>query len=284
MFCTKCGNTIDDGARFCTRCGAPVQAVTEQPQTEAPQQYAPAQQTYQPQRPAQQALAYQQPQQTYQPPQPVQQAAPQPAPQYQQAASQAAGYAQPATQQAVNLLQTQAPATGGEFMLGTLQSGFSGAITSAASSLGGGAIQGPGATIGAGFKQFFSSVAGGFKNPKMLIPTIVLAVIWLILNILQACGINPLPTQVLSFLTFAEGGMKGGIVGAIGGIIGKGVFAGAVTTLIGMIGRKSVGQKRSFGDIIKGSLGVSMDTLWGYMTGIGTALILYVFMAGFSAP
>ncbi len=28
MFCTKCGNQLDDGARFCTRCGAPLGAPT----------------------------------------------------------------------------------------------------------------------------------------------------------------------------------------------------------------------------------------------------------------
>ncbi len=61
--------------------------------------------------------------------------------------------------------------------------------------------------------------------------------------------------------------------------MGKGIFAGAVTSVIGLISRKG-GEKRSFSDIIKGAFGTGADTLWAYIAGIGAALILYVFISG----
>lgn len=160
----------------------------------------------------------------------------------------------------------------GEAVLGSLGGSVKKAVTNA--------VPGPGKVIGAGFKSFFSSVGAAFKNPKSLFPALVLAVIWLVLNILQACGIDPLPTKILSFLTFAKGGMSGGVVGAIGGIIGKGIFAGAVGSLIGSLTRRKTGGKRPFGETLKGAFGVSSDTLWAYLTGIGATMLLYLFISG----
>ena len=73
--------------------------------------------------------------------------------------------------------------------------------------------------------------------------------------------------------------MHGGILGAIGGIIGKGMFAGAVVSLIGLFTRKN-GSKRSFGDILKGAFGVSAGSMFAYITGIGIAMLLYLFISG----
>ena len=143
-----------------------------------------------------------------------------------------------------------------------------------------GVVPGPAKVLGTTFKSFFSSVGSAFKDPKRLIPAFALAAVWLVLNILQACGINPLPTRILSFLTFANGGMSGGVIGAIGGIIGKGIFAGALTSLIGLFTRKKSGGKRSFKDTFLGAFGVSLQTLFAYLTGIGAAMLLYLFISG----
>ena len=160
----------------------------------------------------------------------------------------------------------------GEAVLGS----FGGNVSGVASSV----IPGPAKVIASSVKSFFSSIGSAFKDPKRLIPAIILAVVWLVLNILQACGITPLPTRILSFLTFANGGMSGGVIGAIGGIIGKGLFAGAVVSLIGLLTRKKSGGKRSLGDTLKSIAGVSNDTLWAYLTGIGAAMLLYLFISG----
>lgn len=140
-------------------------------------------------------------------------------------------------------------------------------------------IPGPDKVIGAGLKSFFSSVGAAVKDPKRLIPALALALVWLVLNVLQACGVNPFPTRILSFLTFAGGGTSGGVLGAVGGIVGKGIFAGALVSLIGLFTRKG-GVKRSFGETVKGAFGVSPDTLWAYLCGIGAAMLLYLFLSG----
>ena len=150
-----------------------------------------------------------------------------------------------------------------------------GALNSATDS-----IPGPGKVIVTSVKSFFSSIAAAFKNPKQLIPAFIIAVIWLVLNILQSCGINPLPTQILSFLTFANGGMSGGFLGAVGGIIGKGLFAGAIGSIVSLIINKSKSGKTSKGGGLKGALGFSGDALGAYITGAGLAVFLFLFISG----
>lgn len=142
-----------------------------------------------------------------------------------------------------------------------------------------GAIPGPGRVIGSGFKSFFSSLGSFFRDPKRMIPTFAVAGVWLILNILQSAGFNPVPTKILSFLTFAQGGMTGGFFGFLGGVLGKGIFAGALTSLIGLFAHRG-GEKRSFGETLKGAFGVTPDTLWAYLTGIGAAMLVYLFISG----
>ena len=164
-----------------------------------------------------------------------------------------------------------APGFTGEAVLGSLGGDAAGTRS--------GLIPGPGKVMGNGARSFFSSLGSLFKEPKRLIPVALLAAVWLTLDILKACGINPIPTRILSFLTFANGGMSGGFLGAVGGILGKGIFAGAVASLIGLFTRKS-GGKRSFGETLKGAFGVSLDTLWAYLCGIGGAMLLYLFISG----
>ncbi len=143
-----------------------------------------------------------------------------------------------------------------------------------------GEVAGPFAVIAGGFRNMISSVKAAGKDPKRLIPALILGVLWLVLGVLQALGVNFLPVRAMSFLTFANAGLSGGIVSAIGGIIGKGVFAGAVCTLIRSLTTKKTGQKRSFGDIVKGAIGISGDTIWSWLGGIGAALFLFSFLSG----
>ena len=144
-----------------------------------------------------------------------------------------------------------AQGSAGEAALGTL-----GAVESGAP-----APEGPVRVVGSGFKSLFTSIGAAFKNPKKLIPAFILAGVWLTLNILRAFGIEPLPTRMLSFLTFANAGTSGGIAGAVGGIVGKGVFAYALVSLIGLFTRKG-GEKRRFADTLKGAFGVTLGTLF----------------------
>ena len=136
------------------------------------------------------------------------------------------------------------------------------------------------AIIAGGIKHFFTSVKNALKNPKRLIPILILAAVWLILIILQLCGISPFPVRALSFLSFANGGMYGGFFGAIGGIIGKGLFAGALMSVISLVVNRKGGGTRSFGDTVKSFFSISLDTLWAYLAGIGMAVLFYLFISG----
>ena len=224
MKCSKCGNEIPEGAKFCENCKNPVEEVSNQEKQEIQQETE---------------------QNTEQTP-----------------------------EMEPQQFNFNASSSAGESALGSLGSK---ALNSAT-----GLIPGPGQVIAGSVKSFFSSIRSAFKDPKKLIPAIVLAVIWLVLNILQACGINPIPTQILSFLTFANGGMSGGFLGAVGGIIGKGLFAGAVGSIIGLILNKSknkTGKTSLFGSL-KGALGFTGDALGAYVLGAGLAVFLFLFISG----
>ena len=71
------------------------------------------------------------------------------------------------------------------------------------------------------------------KNPVKLLPTIAISAVWIIIGILSSLWKPfPWPMQVLSFLSYAEGGLFGGVLGAVGGIAGKVVMAVFINSLI----------------------------------------------------
>ena len=266
-FCTKCGAALAEGAKFCTSCGTPVAA----PQPAAapvrgpaaePPSAAPAE------APAEKKRLL--PRKEKQPePVPAAKAAPaaEPAP-----APEPAAVPETEAAAAPQTFSFNASSALGETALGSIGGDLSAAAAEA--------IPGPFKVIGSSIKTFISSVGSVIKEPKKLIPALVLAVIWLVLNILQATGVESRFTDILSFVTFAKGGMSGGIAGAVGGILGKGLFAGAVTMLIGRLTRKRSGEKRSLIETLKGSFAFSPETLFLWLTGAGAAMLIFLFISG----
>ena len=127
------------------------------------------------------------------------------------------------------------------------------------------------------------AVTDFLKDPKQLIPLAALAVFWLILSLLAAQGINPLPVKFLSFLTFAQGGMYAGVWGAIGGIIGKAVFAYFFSVLIMPLfsGKNPFKQMGSGFKGLLGGLAIQSGSAAAeLMLGLGPALILFNFFTG----
>ena len=119
------------------------------------------------------------------------------------------------------------------------------------------------------------------KNPRQMLPTIVLGLVWLVLALLGSFGINPLPVRILSFLTFAQGGMFGGVLSAVGGIVGKVVVAAFLNATIVPLFQKKAPFSGIGGGIkgFFGSLAVkSLDALSPLLGGIGLSLLLYTFM------
>lgn len=119
------------------------------------------------------------------------------------------------------------------------------------------------------------------KNPKQMIPTVILGIFWLVLALLGSFGINPLPVRILSFLTFAQGGMFGGVFGAVGGILGKvAVVAFLNAAVIPLFQKKA--PFSGIGGGIKSffkSLAVkSIASIAPLLGGLGISLLLYAFM------
>ena len=134
-------------------------------------------------------------------------------------------------------------------------------------------------TFGAWLKGYLRQCGEVFKHPKLLLPTLILAVVWIILGILQTHVRANLPMKVLNFLTFAQGGLYGGFIGAVGGILGKVVVAAFVNVLIvplfqgghpfSNFGSSLTAFKESFKS-------ESSEALTPLFMGIGWALIFYV--------
>lgn len=152
-------------------------------------------------------------------------------------------------------------------------------------------IGGPLKYLGSSFMGIIKGIKGVFKNKKLLIPVIVLAVTWLVLNLLPALGVDGVPVRVLSFLTFAKGGTTGGALGIIGGLAGKSVFAYFITSMVIPIftrkkkekSDKTPGASKSGVSQFFSSLSESFGNialLPSLLTGCATALLLYNFMTG----
>ncbi|NLA11620.1 MAG: zinc ribbon domain-containing protein [Firmicutes bacterium] len=138
---------------------------------------------------------------------------------------------------------------------------------------------GPLQVLLSGGRSLLGSLGTLLNDKKKLIPVLLLALLWFLLLLLPTLGINFLPVRVLSWLTFAHGGTGGGILSVIGGITGKGVFAGLVVSLFSGSGAfQSLGRglKTFFSSFAsKGSGGYG-----ALLLGAGLALIAYNFMAG----
>ncbi len=127
------------------------------------------------------------------------------------------------------------------------------------------------------------SVRQLLRNPKQLIPMLILSAFWLILSILPTLGINPWPVRFLSFLTFAQGGMYSGMLGAVGGVIGKAIFAYFVSALILPLfsGKNPFkGMSRGIKSFITGIAVKSANEAGQLVIGIGLALIVFNFLTG----
>lgn len=117
-----------------------------------------------------------------------------------------------------------------------------------------------------GLRGLVSGFKGTLRDKKMLrVVVIPLTIIWLVVNVLAALDIFPLPVRLLSWLTFARGSL-------LGGTVGKGLVAAFLTQIFVDKGGASF-LKRGLGQLsglVKGSRGAS----WPLLLGMGLALII----------
>lgn len=137
------------------------------------------------------------------------------------------------------------------------------------------------------FKILISETVKLFKNPKKLIPTFVLAGLWILLSLLTAFGVESPILTVLNVLTFSGGGMKGGIPGAIGGIFGKALFAAFVTGIVNSIAAKKnplSGSGKGLKTIFGSSVFSGLNAISAFVIAVGIGILLALFFNITSGP
>lgn len=133
--------------------------------------------------------------------------------------------------------------------------------------------------FGAFLKSYLKQSLEVYKHPRQLLPTIILAVVWIVLGILQTKVKENLPLQVLNFITYAQGGLYGGIAGAIGGILGKVVVAAFVNALLVPLlqGKKPFnGLNGGFKELKEQISFKSKTALAPLFKGLGVAMLIYI--------
>ena len=136
-------------------------------------------------------------------------------------------------------------------------------------------------TVGQFLRSYWKDCVNDLKHPLNLLPTVLLAVIWIVLGWMAAKAKLALPLKVVSFLTFTEGGLFGGVIGAVGGIVGKVVVAAFVNAALlplfhGKMPFSGVGN--SFSQMASSMRLNSAGALRPLFYGLGVALLLYSFM------
>ena len=120
-----------------------------------------------------------------------------------------------------------------------------------------------------------------FKHPLKLLPTVVIGIVWIVIGILSSTMQPfPLPLKIASFLSYAEGGLFGGVLGAVGGIAGKVVMAVFINSAILPLFEKKMPFVGVAGGIKGMFTSMSKDTARGIaplLKGLGVALLVYVF-------
>ena len=86
-------------------------------------------------------------------------------------------------------------------------------------------------TLLGGAKNFLSGLAGAVRDPRTLIPTLLMAAAWIVLPLLQRSAGDNAVVRLLSWLTFANGGAEREGLGLLGDIVGKGGTAVALSSL-----------------------------------------------------
>ncbi len=130
-------------------------------------------------------------------------------------------------------------------------------------------------TLLGGVKSFLGGIPAALRNPKALIPTVLLALAWIVLPMLKDA--NDPAVSLLSWLTFAEGGVEREGFGILGGIAGKGVVAVVLASLFSGGIKSAAG---GFGKLFsRGEKGNVLLTALGAVIG----LVLYLAYAGIEA-
>ncbi|NCC87164.1 MAG: hypothetical protein EOM05_04775 [Clostridia bacterium] len=127
-----------------------------------------------------------------------------------------------------------------------------------------------------GVKRTIAGFKKVLKNKKQLFPVLILAIIWTVLTFLPAIGINPLPVKLLSYLTFARGGINGNILNKIGGFAVKGLFASLLSSFFS--DKNTISNIKSGFSVLKNNIKGKKSVSPVWLFGVGFALFIYNLM------
>lgn len=134
-------------------------------------------------------------------------------------------------------------------------------------------VSAPAGALATALGRFLGGIPGAFKKPKTLLFLLLMAVIWVVLALFRRS--DAAAVQILSWLTFARGGQGRGVLGAVGGALGRGTVAAALASLFtGGLGH----TLRGVGGIFKGS--GEKRGLVPLLLGAVLGAALYLFFAG----
>lgn len=145
---------------------------------------------------------------------------------------------------------------------------------SGAGALTDGTILAPIQTVLRSIGGFVGSIKSTLANKRALMTALVTSAVWIALWLWNRSGHSNKLSEILSGLTFAEGGTRGNVGQIIGGAFGKGMVISMFMSLFGGEARSLVsGAKRLFG---KGSAP-------GFaIIGLGAAVLCYQLFAGYA--
>ena len=134
-------------------------------------------------------------------------------------------------------------------------------------------ILSPAKVLGSSIGGFLKGIVSLVRDPKSAIVPLIFALLWIALAFLRDSDL--LPVRVLSWLTFAEGGLDRGPAGMLGGILGKGAVAAAFASLFhGGFGSCLRGLKT----LVTGNGG--KRGIAEILLGLAAGVLLYIAFAG----
>lgn len=132
--------------------------------------------------------------------------------------------------------------------------------------------------FGSGVRQILPGFKAALRDRKRLIAALVLAVLWIVFIFLPPAVTDAAPAKLLSWLTFAQGGLQGGLLNKIGGIVGKGLLAAFFTSLL--VDKSTWSQMKAGISAVTGGIKGDKATIYRWLLGMALALILYNLMVG----
>jgi hypothetical protein len=169
-----------------------------------------------------------------------------------------------------------AAATPGEMM-------FTGAIPAMQGVLSGVEQGGPLKYFFSGVGRLLKGIIGVFRDKKKLISVIVVSLLWLALMLLPSMGLQQSKLKWLDFLTFSRGGTSGGLLGSVGGLAGKGLFAYFIFSVALPVfsgGRPFAGTGSGLKRLFSSMSFRDKSALVPLLSGAGIALAVYNFLTG----